>query len=327
MDSAVFPSPHRSSRAGNLVRWAILIGTILLVVWPIGQRRWPHEWARWQTAKAYEHLLAGKSDEAAAIVEQVLQKVPDADEALRMRMNLLSSRRKYPEALEVCQYLVARHPDDLSLLLQRSLLYQHLWRHDDAFADVTKVFEALQRQASTLGTGDWLTNAAGISSESGQALLMANAYNTRAYAIAVQAWHDSLAERDVDHRERLLEALGDAEAAVALQSREGPGEIASLLDTRGFLYYLLGDLQSALDDLNLALREESMLRSVRMTRYRQSNPDPRMAVAEAATHEQGVMVIRFHRFLVLQKMGMEALAVDQLREITAAGIVPDAELF
>lgn len=317
----------RPGRSSQFVRWVILGGTILLVLGPIGRRSWPHEWARWEAAKAYEWVLAGKSDDAMQAVDRILEAVPDADEALRMRMNLLSARGKYPEALATCNQLLESHPGDMALIMQRSLLYQHLWRHDDAMADVTTVFETFQRQAANLDGVGVLAKAAGMSLDREQALLMASAHNTRAYAIAVRAWHDAIAEREVDHREALLEALADAESAIALASRHGPGELASLLDTRGFVYYLLGDLQSALDDLDLALREEAMLRPARIQRFRESHPDPRMAVADAASHEQSLMVIRFHRFLALQKMGASELAAEQLRELTSAGVMPNAELF
>ena len=139
-DASDLDRPQRPGSSSQLVRWMILGGTILLVLGPIGRRSWPHEWARWEAAKAYEFVLAGKSDDAMQAVERILEAVPDADEALRMRMNLLSARGKYPEALATCNRLLESRPGDLSLIMQRSLLYQHLWRHDDAMADVATVF-------------------------------------------------------------------------------------------------------------------------------------------------------------------------------------------
>ena len=65
--------PDRPQRSSHLVRWMILGGTILLVLGPIGRRSWPHEWARWEAAKAYEFVLAGKSDDAMQAVERILE--------------------------------------------------------------------------------------------------------------------------------------------------------------------------------------------------------------------------------------------------------------
>ncbi len=293
----------------------IALGTITLVLAPLLRGNWSKEQARWQAAQVYEHLLEGKADMALAEVEAGLSQWPDASDLLELRMQIHMERGRYEQALSDCDALIAQSArDKLALRLTRSTICQHLHRHTEALADVQLVFETLEQLANRIPDPTPLERFLGTSTAERRNSLVAMAHNARAYAIAVAHWHAGLDGLTSSDSEQLLRALADIERAIAAQKQVSQGDLSPLLDTRGFIYYLLGDLASALDNFEMALVDEQELRPKLLDRLRRSHPDPREAVSEYRRYEQSLDIIHFHQELAFQEIGLIArLLIDQER--------------
>jgi tetratricopeptide (TPR) repeat protein len=114
----------------------------------------------------------------------------------------------------------------------------------------------------------------------------------------------------------LDEGLKDVNKALAADPKS-----ESILDTRGFLLYRLGKHEEALADLNAAVKG---VEDVKRKRF----GDVQMNSAEYLAIAKNVAVIRYHRALVLEKLGRHAEAkADRARSKQLIGREPDESLF
>jgi tetratricopeptide (TPR) repeat protein len=301
--------------------------TIGLVAGPLFWRAWPDEMARWKGAAAEELQLAGQISAAREQVEQALAASPESLSLRQLRMQLLAEEGTFGRAIDDCGWLLERQPGNVGLLLFRSGCYQQLRQHPQAQADIQAIFTTLEKQAVALADPgpleSWLLE--GVDDRREQ--LLAEAHNTRAYGVAVAQWHGAIESETPLDAQALEAARNDAEQAVRWMEQTRRPELSAMLDTRGFLHYLLGNDAAALDDLTRALSDEQNSFERKVNEIRQSTPDPRVAARALRSLKRNTAVIRFHRILVLRRLERTDEAQAELKKIVQLGIEPNANLF
>jgi hypothetical protein len=123
----------------------------------------------------------------------------------------------------------------------------------------------------------------------------------------------------------LTQALADVEQAIA-----EIGDDPSLLDTRGYVHYLLGDLQSARTDLDQAVsgaeaQYQAGYGKQGLVRHRLI--DQREFDMNRKEMERTVAVIRYHRALVLSKLNETKRTEQDLQRVKELGFQPGEELY
>lgn len=300
------PTPPPRTPTPGLWMFTLLLTAILVV--PVVAGLVPREIGRWYLASALEQRKVGEKDQAYAQLDQAIGW--DKDEAVYylQRANWRREDGQYQAALEDCNRaidLVGTGGDSaLALKFQfealssRAQILQHLGRHGAAIADWKQI--------------DQMSTTSGIPPR-------AVALNGLAYARAVG-------------KLELKAGLAAADEALQLYPNAD-----SILDTRGFLRYELGDYPGALADLDKAVKgieqsyaEVEKLRAARMKSdmdQRLMPPDEQQFL-DPESNKQSVAVIRYHRSLVYDKLGRAKDAEkDRARVKELLGREPDATLF
>jgi tetratricopeptide (TPR) repeat protein len=105
---------------------------------------------------------------------------------------------------------------------------------------------------------------------------------------------------------------------------------AAILDTRGLIYYHMGDLEKALQDTENAVKSaEWQLKAFDWMDENNRNYAIDLRRQEEARRERAksVAVIRYHRLLVLEKLGKTKRAAEDRARIEQLGHEPDDQLF
>lgn len=105
---------------------------------------------------------------------------------------------------------------------------------------------------------------------------------------------------------------------------------AAVLDTRGFLHYRLGNYPEALRDLNAALdlSETVFLHFPRQFEKQAAMQyEPREAERYMRRQRQTIAVLRYHRGLVYQEVGMTERAEQDFKRVEQLGFEPTPDLF
>ncbi|MBM4004934.1 MAG: hypothetical protein FJ295_16875 [Planctomycetes bacterium] len=326
MSDLTFVEPPRPANS-PWSRRLVLVATIGLVAGPLFWRAWPEEMARWKGAAAEELQLAGKITAARELVEKAIAASPDAPWLRQLHMQLLAEEGLFQRAIDACGWLLERQPSNVGLLLFRSGCYQQLRQHAQAQADIQAIFETLEKQAIALADPGPLESLLLEGVDDRREQLLAEAHNTRAYGIAVAQWHATIESETPLDAKTLEAARDDAEKAVRWMEQTRRAELPALLDTRGFLNYLLGNDSAALEDLTRALNDEQSSLERNVNEIRQSTPDPRIAARALRSHMRNTAVIRFHRVLVLRRLERLDEAQAELKKLVEKGFEPNANLF
>jgi tetratricopeptide (TPR) repeat protein len=163
---------------------------------------------------------------------------------------------------------------------------QHLGRHAESIADWEKLVK-LRADAA--------------------ARRRAEALNGLAYARAV-------AQTDLD------QALREVEQALQLV-----GDNPAMLDTRGYIQVLRGDLEAAKTDLEVAVAgvEQQLQKATATPDY----VDRREYERDLRNLKQSVAVIRYHRALLCDQLGQAEPAAADRRRVRELGFEPNDDLF
>jgi tetratricopeptide (TPR) repeat protein len=105
---------------------------------------------------------------------------------------------------------------------------------------------------------------------------------------------------------------------------------AAILDTRGLIYYHLGDLEKALQDTeNAVVSAEWQLKGLDWMAGINRNAAIDLRLQEEARRERAksVAVIRYHRMLVLEKLGRTKRAAEDRARVEQLGHEPNDQLF
>jgi tetratricopeptide (TPR) repeat protein len=268
--------------------WAL----VLLVVGPCAYQQAPLEMARWHVAAAIKARSEGRQEAALDLLDRALAWDADNPSLYLKRAQWRKADGQYDLALADVQRADALRPDDPRILSARSELLQLLGKH----AEAIEIWRAIDRLSLAGGTPPRET-----------------ALNGLAYAQAVGNLE-------------LEEGLERVNKALDIEP-----DNAALLDTRGFLLYRLGKYDEALRDMEAAV--QGMEHELRLTQavpatmeriiFYSDNADGQMATAK-----QAAAVIRYHRALVLERLGRHAEAkADRARARVLIGRDPDETLF
>ncbi len=125
------------------------------------------------------------------------------------------------------------------------------------------------------------------------------------------------------------QALGNVELKEALenilQAINLAGENSAMLDTRGYIHYCAGKYQLAQPDLDLAVA--GMEREVKMMETTRDYVDQREFERQLRETRKSLAVIRYHRALLLEKLGKPKEAESDLRRVRELGYEPNPNLF
>jgi len=205
----------------RILRWGLL-ATLLAVALVVAIREAPRELARWQMAAAVEHQRNGDLDAALAAMDSAIERDSRSADLFRRRSqlrleaallegNLDNERHAREASLADIDRAIELAGEKRQYLLQRSIILQHLGRHEEAVADWHAIVRIDARQPF------WLQ----MLSDSNEQLY--SSYNNRAYARALA---------DIEYEDAMLEI----EAALDHQPDDHPG-VPDWLDTRGYLHW------------------------------------------------------------------------------------------
>jgi len=173
----------------------------------------PLEIGRWHLASAINRRDKDQKEAAYRELDAAIARFPKSPELLLQRAEWRLDDGQQEEALADCDRMLEVSGGEYKWLAAHSLIFQNAGHFDRAMDDWKKIEEFSERS--------------GIPSR-------ATALNGLAYAQA-------LAKSELD------DALKNVNQALELEPNT-----AAMLDTRGYIYYLQGDYDSAIGDLNTA---------------------------------------------------------------------------
>jgi tetratricopeptide (TPR) repeat protein len=269
--------------------------TIALVVVPLVWAEVPVEIARWYRAAAEEAELDGDVSLSLGKLNHALGWSPNDSALYLYRSALNLEAKELSRALaDVDRAKDLGHSDPVMISQQRALCLQRLGRHEEAIAETDRIVRLVGESAGR-------PRLPGMPSR----LSYDSALNFRAYARA-------LAQRD------LSEALRDIENAIL---RSGDQLNHAYLDTRGYLHFLLGDLENARVDMDRALADAEA--EFRAFKAREKPGDPRLWAIQEKVLEANLAVIYHHRGLVYQQLGQLETAEHDLSRADELGFSPE----
>jgi tetratricopeptide (TPR) repeat protein len=253
----------------------------------------PPEVARWYRAAAAEAALKDDIPRAFYRINQALAWQPYSPDLLDFRAGLYLEVQDLPRAEEDSRRAVEFSKGQMmDALVRRMDVHQRQGDHDRALQDADRIVQlALE------------TPLRGRSQIRNVFQLRAEALNGRAYARAQ-------AQRDL--------ALGLVDIQKAFQLWGGE-EVAAFLDTRGYLRFLLGDLNGALQDLEHAVKQHERELEIPRIPLRSLNLEARQLMRQQT---ETTAVILYHRGLVYQEFGRWQEAAEDLRRADELGYCP-----
>jgi tetratricopeptide (TPR) repeat protein len=295
-------SSSSSGPTASRGRWLVVAIAIGLVLVPWLWTAIPAEIARWYCAAAAEAELADATADALQRVNQAIRWNPREPNLLAYRADLLLKRKDVDGALNDADRAVQlAQGNSPYAFYQRILVHQRRGDHQEALRDVDRLLELASDglEPELLPTGEILD------------LDYDELLNLRAYSRA-------LAERDIQP------ALRDIDEAFR---RAGSEDIAAYLDTRGYLYYLAGDLTAAEGDLQraveLAEKALDLLKPVDPEESKLTGRDALIRQQRQRALQQALAVMLHHRGLVHDALGRKEQAEEDLRRADQLGYSPE----
>lgn len=243
-DDGPSPGPKAAGFGFRVWRWGLVLVFVGLLIGAAFRTRLVDEgrqmMAGWLTDRAEKKFRLGDLPGALDDANRAASLAPDDSEVRMLRAELRLESGDVAGSLDDYNQLVRLAPKFAQAYLGRSIVLQRLNRHREAIDDLTKAIE-LGRDGDP------------------------TPLNNRAYARAIAGVELEEALADVqqalDTVERNLQqielAMGNNHRAmsrhVLLLYAAQRGAKAAYLDTRGYLFYLLGRYQEAQSDLDTAL--------------------------------------------------------------------------
>jgi len=241
---------------------------VLVALGPLVFLGLPPEIARWYVAAAMEHDLLDEPNAAEADLDKAIEWLPKDGDLHVRRADIRLRQKDFSGAMEDCEAALQWNGQDFRpALLQRMLVHQRQGQHEKAIADSNLVVEASQN-----------------------AFERAESLNARAYARALGNL-------------QISEGLEDIQSAF---DDLGTEDNAAFLDTRGYLYYLAGDFDNALRDMERSVQmaedERSSFVMGREELKKQSLVDERVLDRQARLRNENLAVLYQHRGLVYEAL-------------------------
>jgi tetratricopeptide (TPR) repeat protein len=272
---------------------------VLAIVGPCAYQETPREVARWHVARALVHREEGRNDAAWAAMARARDWDPKNPDLLLKQAQWHKADRDFDAALADVQAAEELRPEDWNVLLVKAEILQHLGRH----AEAIDTWKEIDRMSMASGQPPRVS-----------------ALNGLAYARSVG---NAEIEEGMEAVNRALELLPNHPDMA--QTR------AAMLDTRGFLLYRQGKYDEALKDMQPAVEEFE--RQLRLSRALPPLLERVVAYSDLEESPEvqaklGAAVVRYHKALVLEKLGRHAEAkMDQARARVLIGREPDETLF
>jgi tetratricopeptide (TPR) repeat protein len=293
-------SPAARPPSQRWATWSVILISYLVVLVPVVIAEGPRERVRWYVAAAESHWERGNQAAAQDLLNEILQWAPN-DSSLWMRraewhQEMGSEEKSLADAARALD--AATGAERVELLMQRAHMLQHFQRWRDAVED----WKEIRRLAE--GEPDGLE---GTRRRWSRPQLL----NGLAYA------------RALAHLE-LSEALVEATEAL----RDEP-DSPDILDTRGYILFLLGRYDEALQDLDQAVLGKSRQQTWRrfFEEQRQQLVDLSALNRADQYYQRSLAVILYHRSLVHGRLHPEKAQRDEQRLRDELGFEPGPELF
>lgn len=238
--------------------------------------------AQWKWAEALQALNAGETEQAKQYAQQALEIAPD-DAQLRLFAGELYYRLDEPEeARKQVDQALSLDEDSAYVLTTSSFLLARLGDHEKSLELSDKLMEL---------------------AESKKVIHPHQAKNHRAYAIALAADDGEASE------ERIQQGLSDIESALAVFDNNHAGidgQIASYIDTRGYLKLFSGEPKQALEDMNvsIAIYEKAYDQLLAELSPEEIKNKPAQVVAIEDELKQVLAVLYWHRSEVYEKLNL-----------------------
>ena len=247
------------------------------------------EIARWYVAAAMEHDLLDELEAAEADLDKAIEWLPEDGDLYVRRADIRLQQKDFPGAMDDCQVALQSNGQDFRpALLRRMLVHQRQRHHEKAIAE-----------------SDLLVERSKSASERAESL------NARAYARALG-------------NVQITEGLEDIQAAFEALGTE---DNAAFLDTRGYLYYLNGDFDEALRDMERAVQmaedERSSFVMRRPELQKQSRVDERLLDRQARRINENLAVLYQHRGLVYEALDRPEEAEADFERADKYGYSPE----
>jgi tetratricopeptide (TPR) repeat protein len=259
----------------------------------------PHEIARWRAAAAWERQLSGDLEGALRAMAQAIAWAPADAKLYCRRSSWRVEAGDYSGAVEDAERAVELAPRDPAGYCQRSEAYQYAGRRREAVEDWNKLVQLANGKDEI--AVQVLTHRYPV-----------DVFNGRAYARALANIELEAGLKDVE------------------RSIKRSGAHWALLDTRGYLHYLRGDLAAAREDLDLAVQlVEASLSSwkAKQAKRRRQEVDVRRLKEEREWLEKTTAVLRYHRSLVYDQLQLDSRAEADRRRVRQLGHEPTDALF
>jgi tetratricopeptide (TPR) repeat protein len=269
---------------------------------PLGIVQVPREVGRWHLASAFQQRLKGESETAYSELELAMRWFPNSPELLLQRGKWKLKDGKKDEGLADADRAVEVSQDDSLVRNARGEMLLTAGEFTRAIDDLKEVKEFSRRSGSPP---------------------LDNALNQLAYARALLKVDLDEAFRDVSEA---LEIISDNSDVVG--SRQYASKIA-YLDTRGYISFQRGENDSALDDLNEAVKRiESSDTSGATKEFVAPAIKSLLATQDDNARDRGIATIYYHRLLVLDALGRKEEADKDREKVRGLiGQEPDETLF
>jgi tetratricopeptide (TPR) repeat protein len=285
---------------GGLSRWIVVAAALALVIGPLLGGGLQEERARWRVAAAIEHWLDDDLDAALKELNAAADLAPDDARTFALRSQLKVFLKDYGGALQDAErHLELDSSSDIGVHLKTNAL-MYLDRKAEAVQAFAE-YAAIDDQRLQNVSPDLLNGL---------------------------AYYRALANQDLE------KALAEVETAIDLLSRTTAWERfqAATLDTRGYIRFLQKKYKAAQSDMDAAViaaeRDRNIARTESHKATKLSVADPRVAAWELRVAiDRNVAVIRYHRALLMEKLGRTEDVQRDYRRIRELGFEPGPTLF
>jgi tetratricopeptide (TPR) repeat protein len=297
-------APPRSQ--SSAVVWLVVLAAAAIAIGPLLGSGLHRERARWRIATGLEHWLDGDLPAALAELDAAAEIAPDLTQVFELRSQFRIYAADYAGALADAESLLSVNPLNSRGIQLKGDALVYLGRGKEA-AELWADFAAVRPSQYDLVS---------------PALL-----NGVAYYRALGNYELATAWAEINAALQQIGQLGERAKA----TQQWRSSQVAFLDTRGYIRYLRGDREGALEDLNLAVfgaerqREEQRLEGSNATRL--GMVDPRTIAWQVRDVDRTLAVIRFHRALALEALGRTEEAEKDLRRVRELGFEPDEKLF
>jgi tetratricopeptide (TPR) repeat protein len=297
-------SPPRPQ--SRIATWLVVLAAATLVIGPLLGTGLHQERARWRMAAGLEHWLDNDLPAALAELDVAAGIAPDYTPVFSLRSQWRIAVGDYAGALADAEQVLKAAPQNVRGIQLRADALMHLGRSREAAKVWAEAAAVPQAQYENVDP---------------------SLLNSVAYFRALGKYDLDTAWLEIN---AALEQLGEF-SELARQDENWRSAQVAFLDTRGYIRFLRGDHEGALEDLHPAVlgaerqRREQHLK--KRTEVRLGVRDPRAVARELRDVDRSLAVIRYHRALVLEALDRSEEAEKDYRRVRELGFEPNEKLF